>query len=171
MLSVSPMLRVPSVSVVRFWVIVRAEVIFAVIFAVEPAPLATRLPDQAVVVLPQLPVLFKIQVPFCWAERFEIEANNKIAASASKTAIRIRRKDENGGLEFIGGGMNGGPIRKRKRASTPQKRQIPRHTKIPSPPAEREYKRRKRRTENGGMGSHTIVLHGGKGGLKKRYCL
>ena len=114
------------------------------------------------VVQPVFPALF---FQLCCAARASVTTTTP-AASASKTAIRIRRKDENGGLEFIGRGMNGGPIRKRKRASTPQKRQIPRHTKIPSPPAEREYKRRKRRVENGGMGSHTIVLHGGKGGLK-----
>ena len=57
------MFRVPRVSVVRFWVIVRAEAMFAVMFAVAPAPLAIAL-DCQFVFKPQLlllPVL--VQLP------------------------------------------------------------------------------------------------------------
>lgn len=148
------MFRVPRVSVVRFWVIVRGAVIFAVMFAVAPAPLAMALDCQAVVLLPQVALPFRIQVPFVWAERFEIKTP---AASASNTAIRIRRKEKTGGLEFIWGGMNGRQIRKRKRASTPQKPKIPRRTKIPSPPAEQVAKRRNRRAFDGEMRNHGDV--------------
>jgi hypothetical protein len=77
-----------------------------------------------------------------------------LAASASKTAMRTRRREENAGLEFIWGGMNGRQIRKRKRASTPEKLGIPRRTKIPSSRAEQVAKRRNRRIFDGGRRKH-----------------
>jgi hypothetical protein len=89
------------------------------------------------------------------------------AASASKTAMRTRRTEVNGGLEFIWGGMNGRQIRKRKRASTPEKLGIPRRTKIPSPPAEQVAKRRNRRAFDGEMGNHGDVKMEESGLLKK----
>jgi len=100
-LFVSPMLRVPRVSAVRFWVIVRDAVIFAVMFAVAPAPLAMMPPCQFVL-LPQLPAVFAVQLPLVWARRLEMEGMNKIAPIASKTEIRLRRREKIGGLEFIG---------------------------------------------------------------------
>ena len=60
--------------------------------------------ELQLVVVPKFPDVAPVQV----CARAQGTTTTAPAARASKTAIRIRRKEENVGLEFIGGGMNVG---------------------------------------------------------------
>lgn len=62
-------------------------------------------PFDQLVPLPHVVSLLDVHVAFCARASVTTTAP---AASASNTAKRIRRREANAGLEFIGGGSNGG---------------------------------------------------------------
>ena len=102
--------------------------------------------ELQLVVVPKFPDVAPVQV----CARAQGTTTTAPAARASKTAIRIRRREANAGLEFIEGGRNG----VRRAGMRTVKRLKERTAEIPSPPAEQACKRRKRLLNDRGTGNH-----------------